>query len=1463
MHAERDFLVKQVFPELREWCAQHKLNLIDIDLRWGVTEQDATQNKRVVNVCLDRIDESRPFFLCFLGQRRGWVPGPDDIAPETWDAFPELKKYTTASDGIRSEDLMANPSVTEMEILHALIDPLHGGHKQDTQEKAAPEQFNAVKYAFFYLRDGDYLKDIPVDPPQLREIYTNDAIQDPLERKKTDQKLAMWREQIIPATHRPVRSYHAGWDSSASTPELAYPLICPSNNPGNQARWRRQWRAAGIVLGTDEIAIPPHLVELANQFNSSLTSGRLADFKCGEASLKQQVMEDLRQAITERFPDHMQPVKDTLLQREIDQQQQFVRTAGGGFIERPSAFQELDKYLASRAAIPFSLVAPSGMGKSMLLAKWVSRLLEDRASEGPVVFYRFIGASDGSTRIDSILRSLMDEVADRFQCSIDTAIDSQKLRETWIKLIAEKCQGNNLLVVFDSLNQLETGLTDLQWLPEALPEGIKLVISLKTGTPDADDLSLAWKNSARIQIGEIEPFRALEDRRALVETFLKAYFKELDENLLEELIRQPGTENPLYLKILLSELRIFGDFNSLSGKIQEFGRDPASAFNAVLQRLETDPGYSRLRGKELIPGLFGMLTAARRGLSVDELSTLLIQILGLERSNKNLEAALETVNLYLRQVRPFLTRRENRYDLFYESFRQAAALRYREHLDQYHAGLAAYFSRQADPSGQQVYDTDQARPLEELPYHLAEAKDQQHLAEVLSSLTFLDARCRTGSVYDLLGDYPLTTDPANVQAAMDFLRKNVQKISRYSNSLFSIARFQGSPAIAEQAIRLVEQNKWKRPYLRLTSLDLPAEEAAHEPGQSLSLLARFDYPYSPAVDNATGRPVSFWVMGLGKVGILDTGSMEPQNLVITTTRKPPLAIFCSADAAYLALAYDDGTAEVISLFFSPEGKFLYQKSAGHLDYHLPEVENPVFYWDCCDLWYQPDEMKLAKRSFPPAGQAVDCVEELFDLPVETQGEINLILPVSGGFFIGARQGNDTSLCRLSEGDFHDLEVHLRSDILCAAASPGGDLAALVFSDRQIIVYAFDQPGNQPATSAAPDNLKAVGWSGSRLYLVSRQFEIYLLETGENSNCIQLVEVGTFYPRTLPVDPVRVFRREGSTLECATHVGVIKLTPSEAAAPRQAIRKVLFTRPDESCAAVQITGEEKQISLLDCRNRREYPLAPNGGNLFVSAVDGKSDFFTVHISGLGAIVTAAGETFNFNEIPPGIISLAGDPFGGFYGCEENGEIYHFTPHEQVKVTSTASLKKYIPGGSALRAFENCLVWKGVSQNAVPGKPDAELLLVFFKTGPGRLLPYATILFLKSEGHFSCFTYDSLTGRLMVVMREEGGHQMVFSHGTIDDFQCGSAIQIPLQCGGDFITKIEYRQANGVGKHTETAYLLSQQGNLFALDIPAGQIVAALAPETPLTSLSLRQNSSAVLYCAINDRWVYQCDLEKNG
>ena len=75
MQAERDHLVRFVFPRLRQQLLPRRIHLVDVDLRWGVTsEQDATE------VCREIINECHPRFLCMLGGRYGSIPKGNELS---------------------------------------------------------------------------------------------------------------------------------------------------------------------------------------------------------------------------------------------------------------------------------------------------------------------------------------------------------------------------------------------------------------------------------------------------------------------------------------------------------------------------------------------------------------------------------------------------------------------------------------------------------------------------------------------------------------------------------------------------------------------------------------------------------------------------------------------------------------------------------------------------------------------------------------------------------------------------------------------------------------------------------------------------------------------------------------------------------------------------------------------------------------------------------------------------------------------------------------------------------------------------------------------------------------------------------------------------------------------------------------------------------------------------------------
>jgi hypothetical protein len=51
MSAERDDLVKFTFPELRRRCRERAVEFVEVDLRWGVTDEEKAEGK-VLPICL-------------------------------------------------------------------------------------------------------------------------------------------------------------------------------------------------------------------------------------------------------------------------------------------------------------------------------------------------------------------------------------------------------------------------------------------------------------------------------------------------------------------------------------------------------------------------------------------------------------------------------------------------------------------------------------------------------------------------------------------------------------------------------------------------------------------------------------------------------------------------------------------------------------------------------------------------------------------------------------------------------------------------------------------------------------------------------------------------------------------------------------------------------------------------------------------------------------------------------------------------------------------------------------------------------------------------------------------------------------------------------------------------------------------------------------------------------------------
>ena len=171
---ERDELVKKVFPELRRRCKSRFVELLEVDLRWGITEEQSKQGD-TLRICLEEIDKCRPsapvFFIGLLGERYGWIPEAD---------FYPQSVLEDAQLGWVKEHI-GGKSVTELEILHGVLNNARMGDK-----------------AFFYFRNTGYERrhweEIVGEYRDLKpEDFTNELETDPA---AAEQKQELLKEAI-------------------------------------------------------------------------------------------------------------------------------------------------------------------------------------------------------------------------------------------------------------------------------------------------------------------------------------------------------------------------------------------------------------------------------------------------------------------------------------------------------------------------------------------------------------------------------------------------------------------------------------------------------------------------------------------------------------------------------------------------------------------------------------------------------------------------------------------------------------------------------------------------------------------------------------------------------------------------------------------------------------------------------------------------------------------------------------------------------------------------------------------------------------------------------------------------------------------------------------------------------------------------------------------------------------------
>lgn len=426
------------------------------------------------------------------------------------------------------------------------------------------------------------------------------------------------------------------------------------------------------------------------------------------------VKEDLKKAISRQFKDRITAlsvkVEEDTLENERDYHESFVEHRIRSFIGRAGHLKELTDYVEGDSTHILAVYGEAGSGKSALLAKFYRDYKYDASGSEinkDVLFLpHFVGASPGSSALHNLLRRLCEELLanslknemeqrlagirgvgedaqkerDTIRKEYEISSDINKLPETFRSFLA-KVKGKTIILI-DGLNQLdETERShDLNWLPNELHKNVKIIASTLEGdTKEA----LEKKTDKSVVITPLTD----EERLKIIREMPSVFCKTLDDEHIKALLEKKETKNPLYLKVALEELRIYGGFGKkgerLKELIQKFPTDVVDMFVYILDRLERDvrEGAEERDKSRIVERLFCLLECSRYGLTSGELRELM---------------ADDAENLYqgiLRQIRDYLLNRGELIDFFHRELSKAIRKKYLRDGDgsRWHRILAEYF----------------------------------------------------------------------------------------------------------------------------------------------------------------------------------------------------------------------------------------------------------------------------------------------------------------------------------------------------------------------------------------------------------------------------------------------------------------------------------------------------------------------------------------------------------------------------------------------------------------------------------------------------------------------------------------------------------------------------------------------------------------------------------------------------
>ena len=301
------------------------------------------------------------------------------------------------------------------------------------------------------------------------------------------------------------------------------------------------------------------------------------------------------------------------------------------------------------AALPLAIHAPSGAGKSSLVAYWAESLRKEYP--GIFVVEHYIGGGSQGDHFSTI-RHILLEIRERHDLREEIPSTPEGLKNAFSAWLWYVRDDDPMILIIDALNQLPDHDRDIDWLPEHLPPAVRLVITTTDQTVVDQLAEKGWESIS------LKPL-TLRERQKMVEQFMSGRSTAITSDQARGVAAADGSANPLLLRTRLEEVGRAPRGGEAHDTIAYYlgARDLDELHQRMLARLENEFPRS------LVADALSLLHLSRGGLSRAELS----------RMTRH---KVDDVGALVDRLSFHFIERDNRLNYVHEYLRNAVAYRY-------------------------------------------------------------------------------------------------------------------------------------------------------------------------------------------------------------------------------------------------------------------------------------------------------------------------------------------------------------------------------------------------------------------------------------------------------------------------------------------------------------------------------------------------------------------------------------------------------------------------------------------------------------------------------------------------------------------------------------------------------------------------------------------------------------------